>query len=696
MKTSMRCGIHRQPRRSHAWHLFWMLPVGLLMLSTLRGYAQDKSNLPADIRASITRHLDMPYSMPFYRSADEWSVRKEALRKQILVAAGLWPTPDKKPLNAQLFGRMERKGYTIEKVYFESYPGFYVTGNLYRPTGKSGISPGILAPHGHWNYGRLEHNELCSVPARCINLARQGNIVFSYDMVGYNDSRQMDHRFNKVREALWGFGSLGLHLWNSIRSLDFLESLTDVDKTRLACTGASGGGTQTFLLAAVDPRIKAAAPVNMISAHMQGGDVCENAPNLRIDTNNMEIAALIAPRPLILVSATGDWTKNTLEIEFPAIQRIYRLLQAEDKITAVRVQANHNYNRESREHVYRWFGQWLLGEANPDLLSEKDATPERPADLLVFYGRPLPEGAKSEEQIAQAFIHDAQLMIDRLKPASSEDWERYRQAFEPALRYSLMAEFPQPVNVSAFMVQPLQQPEFRVVRFFMTRAGMGDRVPATLWLPGGKIAVRQAILLTHPKGSEVFEEAGRPGKLVAVLLQEGNTVLIPDLFNTGKTSFQRSEDKKFFTTYNRTDDANRVQDILTSLAYLRAQAGLLPLKVVGFEKAGIWCLLARALANDDAAFAVNLDQFAADSDAAFLRDLNIPGIRRAGDFRTAAVLNLRAPLWIHNASETFPSDWLQSVFSALGRSGLLRIDNRLAGEQELMEWLLRDLRKKKP
>ena len=219
--------------------------------------------------------------MGSYRDREEWLQRKESLRKQILVAAGLWPQPQKTPLNSQIFDRLDRDGYSIEKAYFESYPGFFVTGNLYRPIGKTGPFPGVLSPHGHWAYGRLENSELCSVPARCINLAKQGYVVFSYDMVGYNDSQQVDHRYLKEREELWGFGSLGLHLWNSIRCVDFLESLPEVDKARLGCTGASGGGTQTFLLTAVDDRIAVSAPVNMISAHMQGGDVCENAPNLK-------------------------------------------------------------------------------------------------------------------------------------------------------------------------------------------------------------------------------------------------------------------------------------------------------------------------------------------------------------------------------------------------------------------------------
>jgi dienelactone hydrolase len=651
--------------------------------------AQEKTTRPEDIRATITRHLDMTYTMPSYATKEEWLARKASLRMQILVAAGLWPTPERCPLNAQVFDRLERSGYSVEKVYFEGYPGFYVTGNLYRPLGRSGPFPGVLSPHGHWAYGRLQNAELGSMPARCITLARQGYVVFNYDMVGYNDSRQVDHRFQGEREALWGFGSLGLQLWNSIRAVDFLESLTDVDKERLACTGASGGGTQTFLLTAVDDRIKVSAPVNMISAHMQGGDVCENAPNLRIDTNNMEIGALMAPRPMIMVSATGDWTKNTLEVEYPAIRHIYELLGAEDKITAVRVNAEHNYNKESREYVYRWFGRWILGKSYGGESIEKDISPDRPADVLVFYGRPLPAGARTQKQVADEFVQRSSGQIEKLKPAELKGWESYRSAFEPALRYSLMAAGPEPREVEAFAIQPEQKPAYRVVRFYLGRKGKGDRVPATQWLPRGNARVRRSVVLVHPQGAEAFEQAGMPGNTVLALLKAGCAVLAPDTFNTGRAAFQRTGQRNYFTTYNRTDDANRVQDILTSLAYAGAQIPGVPIKVAGYDGAGLWCLLARGLAQSDASWAIDGVQFEADSDQAYLKKLNIPGIRRAGDLRTAAILNLNGGLWIHNASATFPSQWIRDVYQSMEKAGELRIERGQASDEAILAWLSR-------
>ena len=202
----------------------------------------------------------------------------------------------------------------MSKVYFESLPGFFVTGNLYRPSGP-GPFPAVLSPHGHWTYGRVENTSTNSGPARAIGLARLGFVVFTFDMVGYLDSQQLPHTFGGRREQLWGLSLAGLQLWNSIRAIDFLESLPYVKRDAIAATGESGGGTQTFLLAAVDDRIRVAAPVNMISLHMQGGCLCENLPGLRLDTNNVEIAATIAPRPLLMISATGDWTKETMEVD---------------------------------------------------------------------------------------------------------------------------------------------------------------------------------------------------------------------------------------------------------------------------------------------------------------------------------------------------------------------------------------------
>ena len=220
--------------------------------------------------------------------------------------------PPKTPLHAQVFDRVESQNCTIEKVLLETMPGFYLGGNLYRPKNSLGRHPAVLDPHGHWTYGRLENQPLDSGPEFGMNLARQGYVAFLWDMVGYNDTLQLPHKFGSPEELLWSFGPFGMQLWNSIRALDFVSSLDDVDPTRIGVAGASGGGTQTYTLAAVDDRVAFDSPVSMVSAIYAGGDLCENSPGMRWHANNLEIAAMMAPKPMLLVAATGDWTKNTM------------------------------------------------------------------------------------------------------------------------------------------------------------------------------------------------------------------------------------------------------------------------------------------------------------------------------------------------------------------------------------------------
>jgi hypothetical protein len=362
-------------------------------------------------QAPVYRTLNDRFEPPSTATREAWTARARYAREHVLASAGLLPMPARTPLNPIVFDEVRHADYTVAKVYFESLPGFFVTGNLYRPVG-AGPFPAILSPHGHWTNGRLEHTAVTSGPGRAIGLARLGFVVFSHDMVGYNDSRQITHTFGGRLENLWSLSLGGLQLWNSIRALDFLETLPYVRHDGFGVTGESGGGTQTFLLGAVDDRVAVAAPVNMISLHMQGGCICENPPGLRLDLTNLDIAATIAPRPLLMISATGDWTNETLEVEYPAMRRIYGLFDADADLRAVRMNAEHNYNKDSREAMYAWMARWLQRAPDAPSRPEKDFTPDKVTDLLVFYGRPLPEGAVTADALTANWIAAAKGQLE--------------------------------------------------------------------------------------------------------------------------------------------------------------------------------------------------------------------------------------------------------------------------------------------
>jgi len=175
--------------------------------------------------ADGVKDLNTKRAFPGIKSKAEWQKRAQEIREHVLVSCGLWPMPEKTPLNEKNFGRIERDGYSVEKVYFESYPGFYVAGNLYRPLGKGrGPFPAVLNPHGHWRNGRMADEESGSIAARCISFARQGMVAFSWDMVGYNDSLQLNHqKFGaNPTNQLWSISEMGVQTWNSVRALAVL------------------------------------------------------------------------------------------------------------------------------------------------------------------------------------------------------------------------------------------------------------------------------------------------------------------------------------------------------------------------------------------------------------------------------------------------------------------------------------------
>ena len=236
---------------------------------------------------------------------------------------------------------------------------------------------------------------------------------------------------------------MGLQLWDSIRAVDFVSSLPEVDASRIAATGASGGGTQTFLLMAIDERIQAAAPVNMISAIMQGNG-CEEAPNLRVGAFNVMFGAMMAPRPLLMVSATGDWTRNTPKEEFPAVQGIYRLLDAEQNVESVQIDQGHNYSKESREAVYGFLGNRMLGERGP--VSEQRHRVEQLQDLLARFGNPRPANAVTMDRFVADRIREAKHGIDRLAPRDRATLEKARTALFERLTFSLLDVKPRPAK----------------------------------------------------------------------------------------------------------------------------------------------------------------------------------------------------------------------------------------------------------
>ncbi|MCZ2149419.1 MAG: hypothetical protein LC126_16805 [Bryobacterales bacterium] len=579
-----------------------------------------------DLRNTLRTDTRTRFTLPPPRSLAEWSARKTQLRRQILTAAGLYPIPSPTPLHPRRFGRTSHGSYVVEKVLLETMPGYFLAGNLYYPKAHAAQRmAGVLAPHGHWKHGRIHDAADYSVPALCANLAAQGYVAFAYDMVGYNDTIQTPHDFGESpSEESWAFHPLGLQLWNSMRALDFLSSLDIVDPSRIAATGASGGATQTLLLAAVDERIAVAAPVNMISAIFQGDDTCEMAPGLRVGTNNVEIAAMVAPRPMLLVSSSKDWTRYTPSLEYPAIRAVYRLFGESGRLAVTQIDAGHNYNRASRESVYRFFRR-VLSPAPGPTPKETVSIDFDTKDLLIG-----PEILKSLHITPNLdYVFAEWQKLTAVHSAGSQ-----AANLEDALLAVTGAEWSS--EVSAVTAGD---------RVLLNRQGYADLVRAA-WYPG---LSRNVTIVVHPDGPD----AARRLPKVAQELARGSSVLLIEPYERAPANSRAPVRGKDYLTYHLSDDAYRVQEILTSMAFV-APMDSPRRRLLCFGRARAWCLLAEALSPEVFDFDDDLNDSSV-TDEELRKNLFIPGLQRAGG--VAAVRELvRGKLMLSSARTATDAD----------------------------------------
>lgn len=624
---------------------------------------------PADARLSALRNLrdgDHPWTPP--RTKAEWEQASAQIETQLRVSNGLVPAWPKTGLNAVVHGEIHRGDYVVQKVYFESMPGHYVTGNLYRPVNVEGKVPGILCPHGHWSNGRFYDagmkNGLQQIAqaaekylsgaryplqARMVHLARMGCIVFHYDMVGYADSTVIDHRsaFNDVQSGLWLINSMGLQTWNSIRALDFLLSQPHVDPGRIGVTGASGGGTQTFMLSALDDRVDVAFPAVMVSTGMQGGCVCENADYLRQGINNIAIAALFAPKPLGM-SGADDWTIDIETRGLPELKQVYAMYDAADKVYAeAHPEFKHNYNYVSRAIMYRWMAEHLDLPADAPLV-ETDFWPIPPGELSVFDEQhPLPENAKTVQELREYMIGILrQADADAMKAAET-DLAAYRKSMLPVLRVLLDADVPSPDEVVVDTTERTLRADVTAVEGTIGRKGRQAAVPFRLLKP--KDSNGQTIVWFDDAGkSHLFGERGTLDSEIQRLLDAGYSVASADLFLTGE--FQHPEWENAIPVdetysgytfgYNKTTIAQRVHDVLTTVAAVHKGPDGKKLHLAGTGDAGIWCLLAGTLLENAVdSMTVNLDGFSFE-DISRTSDPNyLPGAMRYGDIGGLGLLS---------------------------------------------------------
>ncbi len=338
----------------------------------------------------------------------DWEKRKSIVRESIMKNIGLSPMPQKTPLNPKVTNKRRYDGYTVENIYLEVLPGVYTCGSLYKPSdiNKKSKLAAMLSPHGHF-YNKIDKsipNERGRYRAdqqyRCAMLARMGVIVFSYDMFAWGESTLQV----PLKEHRTGLAPT-MQTLNGMRILDYFFTLPYVDQTKVGITGASGGGTQAFLLAALDERITLSVPTVMVSSHFYGGCPCESGMPIHeidnaISTNNAEIAALCAPHPQLVISDGNDWTSSVPTLEYPYLKHIYSLYGEESKVQNTHLgEEGHDYGPSKRIAMYGFVAQNF--GLDDSLIKDKKGQYDEskvniePAENMYAFGkeRILPKGA---------------------------------------------------------------------------------------------------------------------------------------------------------------------------------------------------------------------------------------------------------------------------------------------------------------
>jgi dienelactone hydrolase len=527
----------------------WCLLMSVVTLAdeTLRVLPESLDGAPAG--EMMARYLRQQAGLRF----EQWRQRYEELktpeqiaayqkkpREKFLEAIGGLPT--RTPLNPRITGVVERDGYRVEKVIFESQPKHYVAALLFLPAGGKYKTPypGVIVPCGHASEAKAYE----AYQTMGASLALNGMAALVFDPIDQGERSQMPSALPKVQgttaHTTLGVGSILLgrntarfEIWDGIRAIDYLLSRAEVDPNRIGCTGNSGGGTQTSYLMALDDRIRAAAPSCYITGFeallstIGPQDAEQNIfGQLAFGMDHADYLMMRAPTPILICAATKDFfdIRGTWTC-FRYAKRLYTRMGVAERIGLLENDAEHNYNKIQREGVARWMSRWLLGVDKPiaepaiKLLSKEDAQCTPDGQVMHL------EGARSTYDLNRDFEKE-------LAAKRNERWRTIPQAdmLDQVRRVAgirPLGELPPPMVEDLGTVQR----DGAEVKKMVVTPENGVLLPAIVFMPKQDPPAK-AVLYVHEKGKGA--DAG-PDGTIEKLVGAGRAVMAVDVRGTGET-----------------------------------------------------------------------------------------------------------------------------------------------------------------
>lgn len=537
---------------------------------------------------------------PQLDSHTAWLTRAATIRSRVHRSLGLSKLAAyRQGLSAQKTGVLERTGYTIEKVIYETLPGLWVAAHVYLPAHLNIPAPAVLFVPGHWmENGKLEPDiQIC-----CANLALRGFVVLVYDPIGQGErlGDWMEH--GHLEPLLIGVSQAGLMVWESIRALDYLISRADVDKKRIGMTGASGGGLNTLYTSAVDERIAVSVPVCFVTTFYQmmtaerdrnwedGVDLCNQVPEVMTYAEMSDICGLFAPQPLCIIGGLQDWMFpiDGTRTVYRQLQEIYRLYGAESNVKLVEVDAEHGYSQPMREAMYGWMMYWLqhLGDGSPsperacELLPEPYPAaltyiaPPASTDLPILrqraaYPHPNPGwcfAGTAPLSCGAAITQLARRLAAEVPPPELPDaatWPKQRAELLDRAR-ALLGNMPErePLLRDRTYNQVSYQGLFAERVVFESERGI--EIPTMFLTPAEWQRYLPVVIYVDEWGKQVGLENG----VIEALLQAGLAVLAVDVRGVGETAVSDFEASTNALMSDRPLFGQRVWDVLRAVDYL--------------------------------------------------------------------------------------------------------------------------------